>query len=419
MNDAETVNDAAHAAGNGVPLSPNRSRKPTVAPYSARVHRREPRILIDATAVPADRGGVGRYVDSLLAALDADGARLAVACQPRDARLYSTIAPHSEVVPAAESVATRTARLAWEQTTLPRLIRRLGIDVLHSPHYTTPLANPAASVVTLHDATFFTDPALHSPVKARFFRAWTRTALRRATLCVVPSDATASELARTVGADRGAIQVMYHGVDPERFHPPSPAEVRAVRDRLGLFDQPYIAFLGALEPRKNVPSLIRGFTMACQGRSDPPTLVLAGQPGWDTSVERALEAVPHRIRVIRAGYLPFGELAGFLGGAQVVAYPSIGEGFGLPVLEAMACGAAVLTTRRLALPEVGGDAVAYCGVGAGDIAAALTELFDDSARRSALAAAAQRRAKEFTWAACAAQHRDAYARADHVHRHRR
>ena len=400
-------------------FSPNPSRHPPTPPYAAGVHRREPRILIDATAVPADRGGVGRYVDSLLAALDADGARTAVACQPRDAKLYSTIAPHAEVVPASESVATRTARLAWEQTTLPLLIRRMGIDVLHSPHYTTPLAGTAASVVTLHDATFFTDPALHSPVKARFFRAWTRTALRRATLCVVPSEATAAELARTVGADRGAIQVMYHGVDPERFHPPSPAEVQAVRDRLDLFDQPYVAFLGALEPRKNVPALIRGFTMACQGRSDAPALVLAGQPGWDTRVERALVSVPHRIRVIRAGYLPFSQLSGFLGGAHLVAYPSIGEGFGLPVLEAMACGAAVLTTRRLSLPEVGGDAVAYCGVGAGDIAAGLTELLDDPARRSGLAAAAQRRAKEFTWAACAVQHREAYGRADHVHRNRR
>ncbi|MEY8042044.1 MULTISPECIES: glycosyltransferase family 4 protein [Saccharopolyspora] len=372
-------------------------------------------MLIDATAVPADRGGVGRYVDSLLAALDADGARIAVACQPRDAELYHALAPRSRIVPAAEAVATRTARLTWEQTTLPRLVRRLGVDVLHSPHYTTPLANPVASVVTLHDATFFTDPALHSPVKARFFRAWTRAALRRATLCAVPSQATAAELARTAGADRRAMHVMYHGVDPDRFHPPAPEEIRAVRERLQLRDQPYVAFLGALEPRKNVPALIRGFTLACLGRPDPPALVLAGQPGWDTRVERALEAVPHRFRVIRAGYLPFDQLAGFLGGADVVAYPSIGEGFGLPVLEAMACGAAVLTTRRLSLPEVGGEAVAYGGVDEGAIATALAELLDDPARRAALAEAAQRRAKEFTWAACAVRHRAAYERAHDLH----
>ncbi|WP_086783214.1 glycosyltransferase family 4 protein [Crossiella equi] len=373
-------------------------------------------MLIDATAVPADRGGVGRYVDSLVAALDADGARITVVCQPRDAELYHAMAPASRIVVATESVATRTARLTWEQSSLPVLARRLAVQVVHSPHYTAPLVNPVASVVTLHDATFFTDAALHSSVKARFFRGWTRASLRRAEVCVVPSRATAAELVRVAGADRRVLQVAPHGVDTERFHPPSPEEVAAVRADLELGDTPYVAFLGALEPRKNVPALIRGFARACRGRADPPALVLAGQPGWDTHVERALDSVPHRLRVIRAGYVPFERLSGLLGGAAMVAYPSLGEGFGLPVLEAMACGACVLTTRRLSLPEVGGDAVAYCGVGAGDIAAAVAELLDDPARRAALATAAQQRAKEFSWQVSAVKHREAYARADVLHR---
>ncbi|WP_158885588.1 glycosyltransferase family 4 protein [Amycolatopsis anabasis] len=376
-------------------------------------------MLIDATAVPADRGGVGRYVDSLVAALDADGARITVVCQPRDARLYDQLAPRSRVVPTVQSTATRTARLTWEQTTLPMMARRLAADVVHSPHYTMPLASPAASVVTLHDATFFTDAVLHSSVKARFFRAWTVTALRRASLCVVPSVATANELAKVTRVEAADLEIIEHGVDVERFHSPTPEEVRAARDAIGLGRTPYVAFLGALEPRKNVPALIRGFARAVLDRPDPPALVLAGQPGWDTQVEKALDAVPHRLRVIRAGYLPFDTLAGFLGGSELVAYPSLGEGFGLPVLEAMACGACVLTTRRLSLPEVGGDAVAYCGVGAGDVAAALTELLDDPSRRANLAAAAQRRAKEFTWATSAERHREAYAKAWSRHRRAR
>ncbi|WP_199434033.1 glycosyltransferase family 4 protein [Qaidamihabitans albus] len=373
-------------------------------------------MLIDATAVPADRGGVGRYVDSLVAALDADGARVTVVCQPRDGRLYAELAPHASVVPTAQSTATRTARLTWEQTTLPMLVRRLGVDVVHSPHYTMPLAGRAASVVTLHDATFFTDAMLHSSVKARFFRAWTVTALRRAELCVVPSVATARELERVTGTRTAELEIIQHGVDVERFHPPAPEEIRAARDVIGLGDTPYVAFLGALEPRKNVPALIRGFAEAVGGQAEPPALVLAGQPGWDSQVEKALDAVPHRLRVIRAGYLPFETLAGFLGGAELVAYPSLGEGFGLPVLEAMASGACVLTTRRLSLPEVGGDAVAYCGVGAGDVAAALGELLADPTRRATLAEAAQLRAKEFSWSGTAERHREAYEKAWHRHR---
>jgi glycosyltransferase involved in cell wall biosynthesis len=378
----------------------------------------DPCVLVDATAVPADRGGVGRYVDSLVAALDEDGARLCVVCQPRDEGLYTGLAPHARVMPAAEQVASRSARLTWEQTTLPVLARRLGAQVVHSPHYTMPLANPVASVVTLHDATFFTDPVLHSTVKARFFRAWTRASLRRATLCITPSHSTTDELVRVAGADRGSVHVAYHGVDSERFRPPAFEEVQAVRARFGLGRTPYVAFLGALEPRKNVPALIRAFTMACGGRTDPPALVLAGQNGWDTQIERAMDAVPRRFRVIRAGYVPLPQLAGLLGGADVVAYPSLGEGFGLPVLEAMACGACVLTTRRLSLPEVGADAVAYCGIGPSEIATVLSELLDDPARRSELSAAAQRRAKDFTWAASATAHREAYARAAVLHRRR-
>ena len=112
--------------------------------------------------------------------------------------------------------------------------------------------------------------------------------------------------------------------------------------------------------------------------------------------------------VLRPGHLPVELLPGLLGGAEVVAYPSLGEGFGLPVLEAMACGAAVLTTRKLSLPEVGGDAVAYSGTGAGDIAAALADLLDDPERRAELAAAAVGAGQQFTWAASAEAHHEAY-----------
>lgn len=115
--------------------------------------------------------------------------------------------------------------------------------------------------------------------------------------------------------------------------------------------------------------------------------------------------------VLRPGHVPVELLPGFLGGSDLVAYPSLGEGFGLPVLEAMACGAAVLTTRKLALPEVGGDAVAYTGTGAGDIAAALSELLDEPGRRANLAAAAVTRARQFTWSASAQAHHEAYERA--------
>ena len=373
--------------------------------------RTEPRVLLDATAIPGERGGVGRYLDNLAAALDRVGAALSVVCQHRDAETFARLAPRSRIVPVAESLDSRPARLTWEQTTLPRLARRLPVDLIHSPHYTMPLAAGLPVVTTLHDATFFSDRGLHLGVKGRFFRAWTRTSLRKAAVCVVPSRATALELVRYVGASSDRMVVAHHGVDFARFHPPTDDEVRALREHLDLGATSWVAFLGTLEPRKNVPALIRAFVRACAGRADPPALVLAGAQGWDTAIEPALASVPAHLRVLTPGHLPIELLPGLLGGAVVTCYPSLGEGFGLPVLEAMACGGTVLTTRKLALPEVGGDAVAYCGTGAGDIAEELQTLLDDADRRSVLSAAAVLRAGEFTWEATARAHQVAYDRA--------
>ena len=112
--------------------------------------------------------------------------------------------------------------------------------------------------------------------------------------------------------------------------------------------------------------------------------MLAGGTGWDEEVDAAIAEVPSHLRVVRPGYLRFADLPGYLGGATVVAFPSHGEGFGLPVLEAMACGTPVLTTQRLSLPEVGGDAVAYTEPDVASIGAALSALLDDPARRQAL-----------------------------------
>ena len=153
---------------------------------------------------------------------------------------------------------------------------------------------------------------------------------------------------------------------------------------------------------------MRAWASVFRDCEDAPALVLAGGPGWDEDIEPALAQVPRHLSVLRPGYLPLEDLPGFLSGCEILAYPSIGEGFGLPVLEAMACGAAVLTTRELSLPEVGGDAVAYCGSDVQAIARGLVVLDTQPERRRALGVAALERAAEFTWRASAQAHVEAY-----------
>src|SRR6202044_2600594 len=119
-----------------------------------------PRVLVDATAVPADRGALGRYVDGLIAALGTAGANLAVACQRADEERYSRLVPDAGVVAGPTAIAHRAARLAWEQTGLPMAAQQVDADVIHAPHYSMPLRPPEPTVVTIHDLTFFTEPSL-------------------------------------------------------------------------------------------------------------------------------------------------------------------------------------------------------------------------------------------------------------------
>ena len=369
------------------------------------------RVLVDATDVPTDRGALGRYVDGLIGALGGTGVELAVACQRADDERYARLAPSAKIVAGPVGLGHRSERHAWEQTGLPVVAEQVGADVIHMPNYSMPLRPGLPTVVTIHDLSFFTDPDRYTQLNAVSLKSATRTSARQAARLIVPSKATRDELVRVLGIEPEKIDVAYHGVDHRLFHRPDEVQVSRVTARLGLHGRPYVAFLGSLTPRKNAAALVSGWAAAVADMTDPPALVLAGGGGWSQELDEAVARVPAHLRLVRPGYLPFADLPGFLGGAIVVAAPSRGEGFGLPVLEAMACGAPVLTTYRTSLPEVGGDAVAYTEPDADSIAFALRALLDDPVRRAALSEAGYARAQDFTWAASAAAHVASYKRA--------
>ena len=352
------------------------------------------------------------YIAGLLSGLHESATTVTVVVKPVDSDFLRAHAPSHRYVHAPRWLTYRPARLVWEQIGLPVLASRLRVDVVHSPHYTFPLISARRTVVTLHDATFFSEPQAHGRGKRLFFRTWIRLARRLSRGTISPSQATASEIRRFVPGPR-AMSVAHLGVDRETFHPPDHDELTRFRARHEIADGGrWIAFLGTVEPRKSVSSLVRAHRrlMERSAQTVPPLLV-AGGLGWDEDAGALLRAAGDvsgsPLRYL--GYLPVDELAAFLGGADVVVYPSTGEGFGLPVLEAMASGVPVLTTMRLAIPEVAGDCVAYTEPDDESIVRDLGAFLADDAGRRHFARAGRERAAAFTWRACAREHETVYA----------
>jgi glycosyltransferase involved in cell wall biosynthesis len=292
---------------------------------------------------------------------------------------------------------------------LPGLLRGSDAEVHHGPHYTMPERARLPQVVTVHDLTFFDHPEWHEKSKVRFFRRAITVASRRASALVCVSATTAArldEICRPVGR----VFVIPHGVDHGQFRPhePSPGSDDEVLARLGV-RPPYVVFVGTLEPRKAVPDLVAAFDRVADARPDL-SLVLVGGSGWGLAdIERSIGAARHGDRVVRAGYVTARAVPALLRRAAVAAYPSIEEGFGLPALEALACGTPLVTTAGTAMAEVAGDAALLVAPGAVvELAHALEAQLTGGPdvadrRRRGLEVAAG-----YTWERCADRHMDAY-----------
>ena len=284
----------------------------------------------------------------------------------------------------------------------PRVERATGpVDVVHATAIAYPATN-APVIVTVHDLSFLNDRRRATRYGHRFFRRGTDLARRNARLVVCPSQASADECI-AVGFDPGRVRVIPWGV---RNDPVADDRVVAARAAHRL-DRPYVMFAGTVEPRKNLPALLEAF-----GRLDrrDVDLVLAGPEGWNEDVGAAIGRLDGRVRTL--GFLPRSELVALLAGADVFCYPSIQEGFGLPVLEAMAQGTAVVTSAGTATSEVAGDTGVLVDPRDVDaIAHALERLLDDPVERKRIGVEGQVRAATFTWARTAQAYAELYEEA--------
>ena len=262
----------------------------------------------------------------------------------RPARVIRTRAPTSRT----------GVRVLWEHLLAPWHIAAKRLDVVHSMLNVVPLASPTRHVVTVHDLSFMRTPGAHPTHRRWYLTAATWLSARRARVVLADSSATKHDVIELLGIDESRVHVVYPGREAA-FRPRPSREVYEFLEGRNL-KRPFVLFVGTLEPRKNVDVLVRAFGEVARGGFQGD-LVLAGGSGWATAgIDSALAESPVRRRIHRVGYVKQEDLPYWYCAADLVVYPSSYEGFGIPVLEAMASGTPVITSNRSSLPEVAGDA---------------------------------------------------------------
>jgi glycosyltransferase involved in cell wall biosynthesis len=285
-------------------------------------------------------------------------------------------------------------RFLWEQAVQPWAARRAGLDLLHCPAFVGPLAGAVPFVVTVHDLSFRLFPEGFRGANRTYLQILTARSMRRARRVIAVSESTRQDLVRLYGLAPDRVDVVYNGVDAA-FRPLPLEKVIAFRARKGLPER-FLLFVGTLEPRKNIVRLVEAYARLPKPRSP---LVLVGGKGWFyDQVFLRVEDLDLADEVFFVGYVPAEELPWWYNAAAALVYPSLYEGFGLPALEAMACGTPVVTSTTSSLPEVVGQAgilVEPTDVAA--LTAALQRVLQDGALRAQMRTAGLAQAARFSW----------------------
>lgn len=354
------------------------------------------RVAIDGRYIQDHFPGIGRYTVNLVRALAAqgEGGEILVITNPRlpNTRYdLSTLAagPHVRLAPCA------VATFSWrEQITLPRIVAAFGVSLLHSPYYVKPYRLPMPSVLTYYDVIGLVHPSALPSARARvLFRALSRLALASADKVILLSESARRDVARYFGVAEAKTTVIRPAADPQ-FRPQPADAVDRVRAAYGL-NGPYVLYVGINKPHKNVETLVEAWARA----KTAGVLVLAGRedPRYPQARQRvAALGLGDRVRFL--GDVPEADLPTLYAGATLFAFPSLYEGFGLPVLEAMACGAPVVSSNAASLPEVVGDAGPL--LPPTDVEAwadTLARLLASPATLDAMRARSLARAAEFSW----------------------
>ena len=357
--------------------------------------------------VPGETGGMETYTRELVPRLAALGDVRLTALVNRETGPGDFEGVAAEVVP----VRARN-RVEWvrgEQQHVSRMAAAAGCDLLHSLGSTAPVLGRVPRVTTIHDLNYRKVAEAHAGLRGLGMRVLVPAAARTSRRILTVSASTRDDLVSDLHVPAAKIDVIPHGVTPPPAPPPDAA--RRARERFGLGDRPVVLSVSAKRPHKNLARLIAAIAAIPADRR--PVLVIPGYPTpYEPELRGRARALGAEHDVVWPAWLSADELESLYAAADFVVFPSLYEGFGLPVIEAMARGVAVATSDRSSMPEVaGGAALLFDPEDEGAIRAAVERLLGDPAERERLAAAGLRRGAGFTWERAAAATRDAYARA--------
>jgi glycosyltransferase involved in cell wall biosynthesis len=379
-------------------------------------------IGIDYTAAAWQGAGIGRYTRELVRAIVAQGdshryTLFYAAGGLASNSLYLTdlqqlCATYAHVRHVPIPLSPRRLTQLWQRLRVPLPVELWTglVDLLHAPDFVLPPTR-ARTLVTIHDLSFLVHPECAEPSMVRYLTDAVPRGLRRANVILADSQATRADLERLLNIDRARIELVYPGVGSQ--FGPLPAESTApVRRRLGLPDQ-FVLFVSTLEPRKNLARLLEAFAQVVQNDHSNLYLVIGGRRGWlYEDIFAAIDRLQLGERVRLLDYVDDKDLPALYNLATAFAYPSIYEGFGIPPLEALACGTPTIVADNSSLPEVVADAaVLVSAEDVGSIASGLAQVVSNPGLRARLREAGPAQARKFTWEQAAQRVHACYERA--------
>ncbi len=361
------------------------------------------RVCLDVSPAVHRRAGLGRYAQELSAALlevDAENEYLIFFNRPRSARVEPPLHSLRRLTVAWSNKPWRMSALLAHFAGLSQDRLFPGVDLFHATDHLLPRFSRVRSVFTLHDLAFRLYPETHTALNRWFLNVMMPRFLQAADAVIAVSEHTKRDALRAYNLDEAKVRVIYEGVNP-RFRPAPPEAVAVIRRKYGLPER-FILSVGTIEPRKNLETALAAYRALKEGGA-AHKLVIVGKKGWlYRGFFRRLREEGLEGEVVFPGFVPDDDLPALYGGADLFLFPSLYEGFGLPPLEAMACGAPVVCSDVSSLPEVVGDAALLVPpLEVRAWAEALRRLLGDADLRADLQARGLARAREFSWARAA------------------